>query len=295
MLAGYRFTKTGSCKKHAARLYSQGAQVYAGRDWQLSTEHILYTLGHMKFMLKDFSAAADYFNSLMEGAVGSGHLQQMVHLREFFLVHHARAKEDKAVVIITLPKLHSQQTVVKLDDQEYRDEVLTTWHTQEKVVKETLAGQEIVNLSYTCQPVFSNSTNNHLNPQAVIEEPIFVNVTMENVFNTPLQLRKAHLLWKFIPEDSEQVYTNDKKEETSTLHVETGVVDVITIEKSSKSEITFKLRALSSGQLVIMGVEYSLKALFPDKEPTDHEIRGKQVTLISIRGSFNVYHLRYLT
>jgi len=277
VLAGYRFTKTGSCKKHAARLYSQGAQVYAGRDWQLSTEHILYTLGHMKFMLKDFSAAADYFNSLMEGAVGSGHLQQMVHLREFFLVHHARAKEDKAVVIITLPKLHSQQTVVKLDDQEYRDEVLTTWHTQEKVVKETLAGQEIVNLSYTCQPVFSNSTNNHLNPQAVIEEPIFVNVTMENVFNTPLQLRKAHLLWKFIPEDSEQVYTNDKKEDTSTLHVETGVVDVITIEKSSKSEITFKLRALSSGQLVIMGVEYSLKALFPDKEPTDHEIRGKQI------------------
>jgi len=277
VLAGYRFTKTGSCKKHAARLYSQGAQVYAGRDWQLSTEHILYTLGHMKFMLKDFSAAADYFNSLMEGAVGSGHLQQMVHLREFFLVHHARAKEDKAVVVITLPKLHSQQTVVRLDDGDHKDDVLTTWHTQEKVVKETLTGQEIVHLSSTCQPVFSNDTYNHLNPQAVIEEPISVTVTMENLFNTPLQLRKAHLLWKFTAEDSEEVHTNDKKEASNATHIKTGVVDVITIEKSSKSEITFQLTPLSPGQLVIVGVEYSMKAMFPDKEPTDHEIRGKQI------------------
>ena len=32
-----------------------------------------------------------------------------------------------------------------------------------------------------------------------------------------------------------------------------------------------------SGQLNIVGVEYSIKAMFPDKEPTDHEIRGKQM------------------
>jgi len=277
VLSGYRFTKTGSCKKHAARLYGQGAQVYAGKEWQLSTEHILYTLGHMNFMLKDFSSAAEYFNSLMEGAVGSGHLQQMVHLREFFLVHHARAKEDKAVVVITLPKLHSQETVVRLDQKEHREEVLGTWHTQEKVVKETLTGQEIVNLSSTCQLVFSNTTDNHLNPQAVIGEGISVCVIMENLFNTPLQLRKAHLLWRFTPETSEQVFTNDKKEASSSMYVETRVVDVITIEKSSKMEIRLEVTPLSPGQLVILGVEYSLKAMFPDKEPTDHEIRGKQM------------------
>ena len=28
---------------------------------------------------------------------------------------------------------------------------------------------------------------------------------------------------------------------------------------------------------VCLGVEYSIKAMFPDKEPTDHEIRGKQI------------------
>ena len=33
----------------------------------------------------------------------------------------------------------------------------------------------------------------------------------------------------------------------------------------------------SAGELVVLGAEYSVKALFPDKEPTDHEVRGKQL------------------
>ena len=60
--------------------------LYSGSTWQLSTQHILYTLGHLNFMLKvkyfyhsrtniftrkfqDYPAAADYFNLLIEGAV----------------------------------------------------------------------------------------------------------------------------------------------------------------------------------------------------------------------------------
>ena len=35
------------------------------------------------------------------------------------------------------------------------------------------------------------------------------------------------------------------------------------------------------GQLVITGLEYSVQAVFPDREPTDHEIRGKQLLSIA--------------
>ena len=98
---------------------------------------------------------------LMEGAVGSRHLQ-----------------EDKSVVVMNLPKLHSQQTVVRLGDQEHSEVVFSTWHTPEKVVKDTLSGQEIVHLTSTCQPVFSNKTINHLYPKAVKVEPISVSVVM---------------------------------------------------------------------------------------------------------------------
>ena len=37
------------------------------------------------------------------------------------------------------------------------------------------------------------------------------------------------------------------------------------------------MTGVSAGELVVLGAEYSVKALFPDKEPTDHEVRGKQL------------------
>ena len=112
----------------------------------------------------------------------------------------------------------------------------------------------------------------------VIGEPSSVSVMLENLFNTPLQLRKVHPLWKYKPLDSEQVHTNFKKEEISTMDIETGVVDRITMENSSQSELAFQLTALAPSQLVTTGTEYSLQAMFPVREPTDHEIKGKQVS-----------------
>ena len=42
---------------------------------------------------KDYSAAAEFFNNLMTvSTAGENHLQQMVQLREYFLVQHARFK-----------------------------------------------------------------------------------------------------------------------------------------------------------------------------------------------------------
>ena len=89
-------------------------KVYDGKGWLLSTEHILYSLGHQKFMLKDFASSSEFFNDLMAVSTGRNPLQQMVHLREYFLVHHARFKEDKSVVVITIPNMVSQQIAVSL-------------------------------------------------------------------------------------------------------------------------------------------------------------------------------------
>ena len=294
----FRFTKTGGCKQHAARLYQQGSMLYSGSTWQLSTQHILYTLGHLKFMLKDYAAAADYFNCLIEAAVaGNLQLQQMVHLREYFLVHHARCKEDKAVPVITLPKLLSQDTEVRLTRDLDQDPDLMTWHALEKVLKETISGQDIHALSSTCQPVFNNMTNNHLQPRAVTGETVSVRVKMENVFNTPLQVRKANLLWRFTPEDSVDSVMNDKKDAVTKDLIDTGILDTIVLEKNSITEMIFFLTARVPGKLTVLGVEYSIKvekedidmvlvnlifqAMFPDKEPTDHEIRGKQMFSIA--------------
>jgi len=278
VLAGYRFTKTGNCKQHAARLYKQGSMVYSDSTWQLSNQHILYTLGHLKFMLKDFSGAAEYFNCLIENAVSGTavNLQQMVHLREYFLVHHARSKEDKSVPVLTLPRLLSQETEIRMHEHLDTPD-LSTWHSLEKVVKDTISGQDSVSLQSTCQPIFNNLSSNHLNPRTVVGETVFVKVRMENIFSTPLQIRKAYLLWRFTPDESEDSIANDRKEALTNEHVETGILDTTLLEKNSVTDLVFKLSFNTPGKCHILGVEYSIKAMFPDKEPTDHEIRGKQI------------------
>ena len=56
-------------------------------------------------------------------------LLQMCHLREFFIVHHLREKEDKKVEVVTIPKIHSQQLVLDLSGQQqpYEQLVRIKW------------------------------------------------------------------------------------------------------------------------------------------------------------------------
>ena len=172
------------------------------------------------------------------------------------------------VPVITLPRLHSQDTELVLMKNVDAGDMLNTWHSLEKIVKDTVSGQDSVSLQSTCQPVFNNTTSNNLQPRAVVGETVYVKVKMENIFNTPLQMRKAYLLWRFTPEGSDDTVANDKKEAGTNSYVDTGVLETTVIDKSSVSELVFCVTCLGPGQLVITGVEYSVKAMFPDKVDT---------------------------
>ena len=50
----------------------------------------------------------------------------MCHLREFFIVHHLREKEDKTVECVTIPKIQSQQIVLDLSGQGQSHEQLVS-------------------------------------------------------------------------------------------------------------------------------------------------------------------------
>ena len=56
----------------------------------------------------------------------------------------------------------------------------------------------------------------------------------------------------------------------------------LTVEQFSSIEFI----PFSPGDLSIIGVEYTLKGIFPEKDPTDHEIRGKQMFQVNIQ-TFN--------
>ena len=51
-------------------------------------------------------------------------LQQMCHLREFFIVHHMREKEDKRTHQITIPFFKAQESVLDLTNNKQPHEIL---------------------------------------------------------------------------------------------------------------------------------------------------------------------------
>ena len=51
-------------------------------------------------------------------------LQQMCHLREFFIVHHMREKEDKRTHQITIPFFKAQESVLDLTNNQQPHEIL---------------------------------------------------------------------------------------------------------------------------------------------------------------------------
>lgn len=215
----------------------------------------------------------------------SNSLQQMCHLREFFIVHHMREKEDKSSAIVPLPTFRPQECVLDLRDNpngEYEHLSKTyeksSWQDFEKVICERIGGQEIMFLTKTCQSVFSPVSSNSLKPQAVVGEQFSLWIPVENKFQTTLLLKNVHLLWKFSSNDQTDLVVNDgtKKSANADKFVVSEELESVTVNGSSKVHIRLPLTVLQTGELYIVGIEYGLKAQFPQSESTDYTIRGKQ-------------------
>lgn len=270
--------------------------MYKGHGWELSENHILYTLGHQSLLLKDHYTAASLFNELVATTnIGLNPLQQMCHLREFFIVHHMREKEDKAVATVTIPFFKSQQCILDLTGglkphETLVDQVIgTKWQNLEKTVVEHIHANT-GDLNLTCQTVFGPHSHNLLVPQAAVDERIRLLIPVSNPFQTPLLMTKVRLIWKFVPEvpaanaaaagddepSSAAIFSNGNNPQAAAGVVKTEIVESVTLEKDIPVVLDMGLTALKEGELSIHGIEYSLKALFPQSEATDYTIRGKQ-------------------
>ena len=87
----------------------------------------------------------------------------------------------------------------------------------------------------------------------MVGNTVYITVKMENMFSTPLQIRKAYLLWKFLPDDSDDVIMNDKKETVTAEYVDTGELDTTVIDKNSVADLVFSLTFLFPGKVNIIG------------------------------------------
>ena len=350
ILSGYRFSKSGQ-KMHSSRTYRQGFQIYKGHDWSLAEDHILYSLGHQSLLLKDHYTAANLFNELLSNTynrsntIGTKHLpyvfggvsrlqtntnplQQMCHLREFFIVHHMREKEDKKVATITIPCFLPQECVLNMAGKSIQKEsesnvlnvssynlIETSYETlinicentalgkqqpsrfeMERVIAERIFGQE--NMTQTCQTVFGPNSDNTLPPQGIVGERIRLILPAKNLFQTPLLLKQIHIIWKFTPANASMLSdlsldkwkSNDVGENGDVISiysdktpfaeaeklVKTDMVESVLLSGDSTALIDLGLIPRQPGSLTILGVQYAIKAQFPQSESTDYTIRGRQ-------------------
>jgi hypothetical protein len=89
----------------------------------------------------------------------------------------------------------------------------------------------------------------------VAGEKILVTVPMENLFSTPLVLKKSYLLWKFTTSDQE-VHSNDKQGEAMSSGglVQAEVTDSVTVERGQATLVTYAITAACKGTLHILGL-----------------------------------------
>ena len=96
-------------------------------------------------------------------------------------------------------------------------------------------------------------------------------------------MREVKLIWKFTPASSEEnnVESNEPKsyfsgDPEASNFVEHQPLDNVKIEQTPGLVLELTLKVLKPGELFIHGIEYKLKALFPQSESTDYTIKGKQ-------------------
>ncbi len=254
-------------------------------------------------------------------------VQQMCHLKEFFIVHHLREKEfgvGGGDDLITIPRFVCQESVLQLDGDAGADPAdddyerlrhlypRNSWRNLERVILETVRGSEVMFLSKTCQDVFTPVSNNGLVPQVTAGEPVRLIVPVCNDVQSDLLMKNVCLNWKFVPAAdgaSPVVYGGKKncakseadkfvKAEVSKyllvfLHLmyvltyEVVLVFVfqvlpqVTLAKGATSRLSLRLRICQPGELYVTGVEYSLRAQYPQTESTDYSIEGRQAFSIS--------------
>ncbi|QQP38581.1 Uncharacterized protein FKW44_019193, partial [Caligus rogercresseyi] len=217
--------------------------IYKGHSWSLSEDHILYNLGHLALLLKNHASAASLFNELFKMTIPViNPLQQMCHLREFFIVQHLREKEDKLVSEIPIPKFIPQELILDLNnDPSHRYESL----------------------------IHSNPKTEWADLEKVIVERIGLGVGIPQPYRSPVRV--------FLPDKDEEHGEGSEisnEDPQASKYIQTDTLESFSLEKSSKMVMALSLKPLRPGKLTILGIEYSLKALFSQSESTDYTIRA---------------------
>ncbi|XP_058792250.1 trafficking protein particle complex subunit 8 [Phymastichus coffea] len=299
VLAGHRFSKAGQ-KKHSLRCYKQAYQVYHDKGWSLAEDHIHFTIGRQAAALKQIPEAVKFFEKLLSASSKQPALQQAAFLREFLYIHSLLAQESKmsatSLPALPLPLIEDNQIKVLLgpvikpgNNIELVSQILSfsqdaddvRWSKLEEILLSKARGTPPMIFKPTVT-IYTNTSDNSTRPNAVINEPIYLCVTLSNPLLIPLPLSNLKLLWSF--EDEKNIISNEMSEECEENLVETLKIDSVTLQPASKQTVVLALKPKRIGQLKVLGLGYDLS----NPVQTPEQLSTNPTTFVSGKRIFQI-------
>ncbi|XP_071516837.1 trafficking protein particle complex subunit 8 isoform X2 [Panulirus ornatus] len=302
-LAGHRFSKAGQ-RSHSLRAYKQAFQVYATRGWVLAEDHIHFTLGKQAHHLKQLTEGLEAYNCLVDqrlkqdASSQQSPSQQMTYVREFINTFHQYVQQEwdssTGLPCLPLPLIDSQGTRVLLGAPQ-DPPTNCEWTAASHVSLDTDSSindrwfaleRELVGASHVSTMVFrpnlqllTSDTPNTQSPVVPVNEPVLVEVVMNNPLAVSLTISHVRLFFTFEP--------------TSNLGAsDTPVLDSscseFTLAAGAQERVRLELNPVCIGKLLIKGITYKL-SLTPDINSGTHSgsatvviIEGQQI--IEVKG-----------
>lgn len=279
-------------------------QVYATRGWVLAEDHIHFTLGKQAHHLKQLTEGLEAYSCLVDqrlkqdASSQQSPSQQMTYVREFINTFHQYVQEEwdssTGLPCLPLPLIDSQGTRVLLGAPQ-DPPTSCEWTAASHVSLDTDSSsdkrwfaleRELVTANQGSAFVFrpnlqllTSDTPNTQSPVVPVNEPLFVEIIMNNPLAVSLMISDVRLVFTFEPTSGHEA-TNSPILDFSCSE--------FTLAAGAQERVRLELNPQCIGKLFIKGVMYKL-SLTPDMtsgslpgSATTVTIEGQQV--IEVKG-----------
>ncbi|KAK9497990.1 hypothetical protein O3M35_003881 [Rhynocoris fuscipes] len=271
VLAGHRFNKAGH-KNHSMRCYYQAYQIYAGKQWSIAEDHILYTISKTAAQMKLAVNALQAVSRLIQRPSRQFAPQQGIFLQEYINIIK-NLLHDEVEAELTIPVIDHKSIVVILNlyetNAQLPPKVVSAygggyseehgrfyedpkwWRLEEKL----LGSIDGTTAPMIFRPSFEILSRKvcYKQPSVVIAgEPIGVHMTLCNPLHIPLKITGLCLVWRYKSNNS------DKSKKKRHSRSKTAVYPDFILSPDSNKDVLLTVIPEIVGEFHITKIRYTL-------------------------------------
>ena len=262
LLAGHRY-QLASQHHCAVMCYQNALQVYGETGWDLAIDFINFTIGKLLHQLKEYEKSSYAFQRLLKESNQTTH-QQTLHLQEYLGMTEFYHRKYETIADLTIPEIMHNDIVIR--NSELATHLLKgkNWNFMEEALRSVRFQNSI--------PLSNSATFIAAKPnvfEAVVNEPMWIDITMDNPLKLALAVDDASLLFDF-----------DPAVQGADVKVNCPPVTDFILAESSKSVLSFCILPQSSGQLHLLGLTYTLsiaKSTSSQMSTSKIDLTGRQM------------------